>query len=122
MRLYGKSKAYSRIRITNASVKGRGKQNFLLKKHWILSKGTSINDVSPKGEGWGGVQKMPQKEMFTSRFEETRGGRVPQKSKIWGDVVYGWSLRVLLCFVVTTIFLTRKVAKMFKSTQKYPWK
>ena len=35
----------------------------------------------------------PKKEMFTSRFEETRGGRVPQKSKIWGDVVYGWSLR-----------------------------
>ena len=30
--------------------------------------------------------------MFTSRFEETRGGRVPQKSKICGDVVYGWSL------------------------------
>ena len=35
---------------------------------------------------------MPKKETFTSRFEETRGGRVPQKSKIWGDVVYGWSL------------------------------
>ena len=34
---------------------------------------------------------MPKKETFTSRFEETRGGRVPQKSKIWGDVVYGWS-------------------------------
>ena len=25
---------------------------------------------------------MPKKERFTSRFEETRGGRVPQKSKI----------------------------------------
>ena len=37
---------------------------------------------------------MPKKETFTSRFEETRGGRVPQKSKIWGDVFYGWSLRV----------------------------
>ena len=37
---------------------------------------------------------MPKKETFTSRFEETRGGRVPQKSKIWGDVVYGWSLIV----------------------------
>ena len=37
---------------------------------------------------------MPKKEMFTSRFEETRGGRVPQKSKILGDVFYGWSLRV----------------------------
>ena len=37
---------------------------------------------------------MPKKETFTSRFEETRGGRVPQKSKIWGDVVYGWSLAV----------------------------
>ena len=46
----------------------------------------------PKGGGRG-VQKMPKKETFTSRFEETRGGRVPQKSKIWGDVVYGWSLR-----------------------------
>ena len=31
---------------------------------------------------------MPKKETFTSRFEETRGGRVPQKSKIWGDVFY----------------------------------
>ena len=38
---------------------------------------------------------MPKKETFTSRFEETRGGRVPQKSKIWGDVVYGWSLIVV---------------------------
>ena len=36
---------------------------------------------------------MPKKETFTGRFEETRGGRVPQKSKIGGDVVYGWSLR-----------------------------
>ena len=45
----------------------------------------------PKGGGKG-VQKMPKKETYTSRFEETRGGRVPQKSKIWGDVVYGWSL------------------------------
>ena len=35
---------------------------------------------------------MPKKETFTSRFEETRGGRVPKKSKIWGDVFYGWSL------------------------------
>jgi hypothetical protein len=35
---------------------------------------------------------MPKKETYTSRFEETRGGRVPQKYKIWGDVVYGWSL------------------------------
>ena len=25
---------------------------------------------------------MPKKETFTSRFEETRGGRVPKKSKI----------------------------------------
>ena len=61
----------------------------ICKPHY--DKGPSINDVSPKGEG-GGVQKMPKKETFTSRFEETRGGRVPQKSKIWGDVVYGWSL------------------------------
>ena len=37
---------------------------------------------------------MPKK--FTSRFEETRGGRVPQKSKIWGDVFYGWFLMVVL--------------------------
>ena len=35
---------------------------------------------------------MPKKETFTSRFEETRGGRVPKKSKILGDVFYGWSL------------------------------
>ena len=35
---------------------------------------------------------MPKKETFTSRFEETRGERVPQKSKIWGDIFYGWSL------------------------------
>ena len=35
---------------------------------------------------------MSKKETFTSRFEETRGGRVPQKSEIWGDVFYGWSL------------------------------
>ena len=35
---------------------------------------------------------MPKKGTFTSRFEETRGGRVHQKSKIWGDVFYGWSL------------------------------
>ena len=36
---------------------------------------------------------MPKMETFTSRFEETRGGRVPQKSIIWRDVVYGWSHR-----------------------------
>ena len=36
---------------------------------------------------------MPKKETFARRFEETRGGRVLQKSKIWGDVVYGWSLK-----------------------------
>ena len=43
---------------------------------------------------WGreGVQKMPRKETFSSRFGETRGGRVPQKSKFLGDVFYGWSL------------------------------
>ena len=45
----------------------------------------------PKGGGRG-VQKMPKKETFTSRFEETRGGRVPPKSKIWGHLFYGWSL------------------------------
>ena len=27
---------------------------------------------------------------YFSKFEETRGGRVPQKSKIWGDVFYGY--------------------------------
>ena len=43
------------------------------------------------------LHKMPEKEMFTSRFEETRGGRVPQKSKIRGDVVYGWSLSSEIC-------------------------
>ena len=35
---------------------------------------------------------MPKKETFTSRFEEKRAGRVPRKSKIWGDIFYGWSL------------------------------
>ena len=47
----------------------------------------------PKGGGRG-VQKMPKKETFISRFhrfEETREGRVPQKSKILGDVFFGWS-------------------------------
>ena len=53
-------------------------------------KGPSINDVSPKGEE-GGYKKCPKRRRL--RFEETRGGRVPQKSKIWGDVVYGWSLK-----------------------------
>ena len=50
--------------------------------------GPPIKDVSPK-EGGRGVQKMPKEEKFTSRFGETSGGRVPQKSKIWGDVFYG---------------------------------
>ena len=45
----------------------------------------------PKGGGRG-VQKMPKKETFTSRFGETRGGRVTQKSKILGDIFYGCSL------------------------------
>ena len=36
---------------------------------------------------------MTKKEMFSYRFGETRGGRVPQKSWIWGDVFHGWSLR-----------------------------
>ena len=35
---------------------------------------------------------MHKKETFTSRFGETRGGRVLQNSKILGDVFYGWSL------------------------------
>jgi len=55
----------------------------------------------PKGGGRG-VQKKPKKETFTSRFEETRGGRVPQKSKIWGDVFYGWSLRQKSNFLFCT--------------------
>ena len=42
----------------------------------------------------------------SSRFEETRGGRVPQKSKIWGDVFYGWSLR---CFSFSYIFHTSEI-------------
>ena len=58
----------------------------------MFEQGTIHKRRLPKGGGRG-VQKMPKKETFTSRFEETRGGRVPQKSKIWGDVVYGWSLR-----------------------------
>ena len=58
----------------------------------LSRKGPSIKDVSPKGEG-GGYKKCPKRRRsLSSRFEETRGGRVPQKSKIWGDVVYGWSL------------------------------
>ena len=32
-----------------------------------------------------------RRRSINSRFEETRGERVPQKSKVWGDVVYGWS-------------------------------
>ena len=39
---------------------------------------------------------MTRKETFSSRFKETRGGRVPKKFKIWGDVFYGWSLRFML--------------------------
>ena len=31
-----------RMKVTNAGVKGRGKQNFLLKKHWILCKRSSM--------------------------------------------------------------------------------
>ena len=31
---------------------------------------------------------MPKKEAFTSIFGETRGGRVPPKSKIWGDLLW----------------------------------
>ena len=65
---------------------------------------------------------MPKKKTFTSRFEETRGGRVPQKSKIWGDVFYGWSLTGItkphtfsvsrsLCTYVSTLF-----AQMLKIT------
>ena len=42
--------------------------------------GTIRKGRLPKGGGRG-VQKMPKKEMFTSRFEETRGGRVPQNLK-----------------------------------------
>ena len=56
----------------------------------INSKGPSIKDISQ--EGGTGVQKKPKKETFCSRFGETRGGRVPQKSKISGDVFYGWEI------------------------------
>ena len=35
---------------------------------------------------------MSKKETFSNILGETRGGRVPPKSKIWGDVFYGWSL------------------------------
>ena len=58
----------------------------------FIFQGTIHKRRLSKGGGRG-VQKMPKKETFTSRFEETRGGRMPQKSKIWGDVFYGWSLR-----------------------------
>ena len=57
-------------------------------KHFIL--GTIL-----KRRLGGGYKKYP--ETFTSsRFEETRGGRVPQKPKIWADVFYGWSLIELI--------------------------
>ena len=49
---------------------------------------------------------MPKKETFTSRFEETRGGRVPQKSKIWGDVFYGWSLTLISAYYATSFKMT----------------
>ena len=49
---------------------------------------------------------MPKMETFTSRFEETRGGRVPQKSKIWGDVVYGLSLKDMENFHFKQSFAT----------------
>ena len=64
----------------------------------------------PKGGGRG-VQKMPKKETFTSRFEETRGGRVPQKSKIWGDVFYGWSLMHLYYVLSDLIFMLAEKIK-----------
>ena len=35
---------------------------------------------------------MSKKETFSNILGETRGGRLPPKSKIWGDVFYGWSL------------------------------
>ena len=49
---------------------------------------------------------MPKKETFTSRFEETRGGRVPQKSKILGDVFYGWSLIVISNFLKRPMYFS----------------
>ena len=57
---------------------------------------------------------MPKKETFTGRFEETREGRVPQKSKIWGDVVYGWSLRLgLIAYALPKIY---NLANKFQRT------
>ena len=38
---------------------------------------------------------MSEKETFTNKFEEIKGGRVPPKSKIWREVFYGWSLRAI---------------------------
>ena len=35
----------------------------------------------------------PLRPQSQRRRGETRGGRVPQKIEIWGDVFYGWSLR-----------------------------
>ena len=69
----------------------------------------------PKGGGRG-VQKMPQKETFTSRFEETRGGRVAQKSKILGDVVYGWSLIgfIFLAHFIGFFFVSKQIMYLLK--------
>ena len=34
----------------------------------------------------------PLRAQSQRRLGETRGGRVPKKMEIWGDVFYGWSL------------------------------
>ena len=64
---------------------------------------------------------MPQRETFTSRFEETRGGRVPQKSKIWGDVVYGWSLKKIEYFNLAVAFVFVYTKHVATTEHGYFW-
>ena len=49
-----------------------------------------------KNWGGGGVigfkETSPEGWFSQRRHGETRGGRVPPKTEIWGDVFYGWSL------------------------------
>ena len=47
--------------------------------------------------GWGKElwETSPLRVQSHRRRGETRGGRVPQKIKIWGDVFYGWSLSIV---------------------------
>ena len=65
---------------------------FMVEKSGVERFGVEKSGVEMSFNRGRGVQKMPIKETFSSRFGKTRGGRVPLKSKIWGDVFYGRSL------------------------------